>query len=157
MAEEELLRVPITMELTYNYAAGRYFSKFLTSLKKGRKIIGVKCPKCKRVYLPPRPICGNCFEKMDEWVEISDKGTVRAYTVVFQPFIDGRTGKPRPAPYGIALIQLDGADTTINHYLEESDLKKLRIGMRVQAVWRDELQGDMSDILYFRIIDEVKA
>ncbi|MEM2134663.1 MAG: Zn-ribbon domain-containing OB-fold protein [Candidatus Jordarchaeaceae archaeon] len=152
--EKDLLRVSINMNLEYRWSGGSYYTKFYRAWKEERKILGAKCSSCGRVYLPPRLICGECYKRIDGWSEISDKGTVRAYTVVYQPFVDPRTGKPRPVPYGMALIQLDGADTTINYFLEENDLSKMRIGMRVQAVWREELEGNITDIIYFRTIEE---
>jgi len=151
--DEELLRVPIAMELEWRYAKGRYFSEFFEALREERRLLGLRCPECERVYLPPRPVCGNCYAELSEWVEVRDTGVIRAYTVVHLPILDPTTGQPRPAPYGMALIQLDGADTTINHYLAETDLSKLRIGRRVQAVWRPERRGNMGDILYFKLLE----
>ena len=68
------------------------------------------------------------------------------------PILDGRTGRKRRSPYGMGLIRLDGADTTLNHYLATSDPAHVRIGARVQAVWRDELHGAMDDVLHFEVI-----
>ncbi len=150
----ELLRVLITMNLTWRYGTGWYFGHFFRVLKEEGRLVGLCCPVCRRVYLPPRPVCGNCHAELSEWVPVADTGTVRAFTVVHLPIVDPVTGKPRPTPYGMALIQLDGADTTLNHYLAEADLSKLRIGARVRAVWREERQGRMSDILHFEIIEK---
>jgi uncharacterized OB-fold protein len=52
----------------------------------------------------------------------------------------------------MGLIRLDGADTTLNHYLVESDPAKLAIGQRVRAIWRDQRRGAMDDILHFEVI-----
>lgn len=91
---------------------------------------------------------------MHEWVPVSDTGVIEAWTVVNLPILDGRTGQQRPSPYGMALVRLDGADTTVNHYLAESDPMRLRIGLRVQARWRDELRGAMDDIEHFEVLAE---
>jgi uncharacterized OB-fold protein len=152
-ANEGCVRVLIKMDLTWRYAKGRHFTHFFRALQQDRKILGMRCPQCRRVYLPPRPVCGLCYAELAEWVEVKDTGTVRAFTVVYLPIVDPTTGQPRPVPYGMALIQLDGADTTLNHYLTETDLSKLKIGLRVQAVWRSERQGNMGDILYFRVLE----
>jgi uncharacterized OB-fold protein len=42
------------------------------------------------------------------------------------------------------------------HMLGEIDPKKVKIGMRVQAVWKpaEERQGSINDILYFKPIKE---
>lgn len=142
------------MNLTWRYGTGWYFGHFFRTLKEEGRLLGLRCPVCRRVYLPPRPVCGNCHAPLQEWVPVADRGTVRAFTVVHLPIVDPATGEPRPVPYGMALIQLDGADTTLNHYLAETDLSKLRIGLRVRAVWRDKRQGSMTDIRHFEITDE---
>jgi len=150
----ELLHVPIVMNLTWRYGTGWYFRHFFRVLKEEGRLLGLRCPSCRRVYLPPRPVCGNCHAELHEWVPVADTGTVRAFTVVHLPIVDPATGEPRPVPYGTALIQLDGADTTLNHYLAETDLSKLRVGLRVRAVWREKRQGRMSDIKHFEIMKE---
>lgn len=145
----ELLHIPHTMALSWRYGTSWYFAEFIRALRDEQRLVGLRCPSCRRVYLPPRPVCGNCYAELREWVEVKDSGTVRAFTIVHIPIIDPTTGEPRPAPYGMALIQLDGADTTLNHYLAESNPDQMRIGMRVQAVWREERRGTLSDIVHF--------
>jgi len=153
--DTEHLRVQIGMNLSWRYAKGRQFTHFFKTLREERRFLGLRCSECRRVYLPPRPTCGNCYAELTEWVKVQDTGTVRAFTVVYLPILDA-AGQPRSVPYGMALIQLDGADTTLNHYLAETDLSKLRIGLRVQAVWRRERQGNMGDILHFRVLEKLQ-
>lgn len=157
MAEEkkELLKMSSgKMWQPYNWSTGRYWSKFFTELRDNKRIMGTKCPKCKSVYMPPREVCGKCFAKMDEWVEVSDKGTIVAFTVVWFPHIDPNTGKLRePSPYTSVWVRLDGADTYLMHYLDETDEKKIKIGMRVQAVFAEERKGSIHDIKHFEIIE----
>jgi uncharacterized OB-fold protein len=145
----ELLHISHTMNLTWRYDTGDHFRGFIAALRNERRILGLRCPVCQRVYLPPRVVCGNCYAELHEWVEVKDTGTVRAFTVVHTPIIDPTTGQPRPTPYAMALIQLDGAGTTLNHYLAENDPTKLRIGMRVRAAWREQRVGTLSDIVHF--------
>ncbi len=147
----ELLRISHTMTLSWRYGTSWYFAEFIRALRDERRILGLRCPVCDRVYLPPRPVCGNCYADLHEWVDVKDTGTVRAFTVVHTPIIDPATGQPRPTPYGMALIQLDGADTTLNHYLAENDPATLcaRIGMRVRAIRREQRTGTLSDIVHF--------
>ena len=147
----EYLAVSIAMNQSWRYASGKAMERFCASMRE-RRIEALQCGECGRRYLPPRPFCGNCHCRMQEWVPVRDEGTVEAWTVVHLPILDGRTGEMREAPYGMALIRLDGADTTLNHYLAENDSAQLAIGMRVRAVWRDELRGAMDDILHFEAI-----
>ncbi len=143
--------VPIAMDLTWRYASGAAMERFCSRLRE-RRIEAMRCGTCARRYLPPRPLCGDCNTRLTEWVPVEDTGTLEAWTVVHVPMLDGRTGEPRPTPYGMGLIKLDGADTTLNHFLSESDPGALRIGARVRAVWRDELRGAIDDICYFEVI-----
>lgn len=151
----ELLKISHTMTLAWRYGASWYFAEFIRALRDEQRLLGLRCPICRRVYLPPRPVCGNCHAELREWVEVKDSGTVRAFTIVHTPIIDPTTGQPRPTPYGMALIQLDGADTTLNHYLVENEPAQLRIGMRVQAVWRAERKGTLNDIAHFASISPI--
>ena len=147
---DELLSVPLEMDLTWRYASGEPMARFLAGVAE-RRLEAVRCPGCGRRYLPPRPFCGRCRLRMSEWVPVADAGTVVAWTVVHLPLLDGRTGELRPSPYGMGLIRLDGADTTLNHYVDTSSLEHLTIGARAQAVWREERTGAMDDILHFRV------
>lgn len=150
--DDELIRVPILMDLSFRYAAGRYFSRFLREIKENRKIMGIRCPECGKVYLPPRPFCGECHRRMEQWTEVGPEGTLRGFTVVYFSFHDASLGGVRQAPFGTGLIQLDGADTTLNHYLDESDVAKLRIGMRVRPIFKDNREGNIGDILCFEVL-----
>lgn len=140
------------MNATWRYASGEAMERFADNLKQ-RRIEALKCSECGRRYLPPRPFCGVCRKALTDWVPVDDEGVIEAWTVVYLPIVDNRTGETREGPYGMALIRLDGADTTLNHYLAETDPACLEIGQRVKAVWREELQGAIDDILHFEVIE----
>lgn len=147
----ERIAVEHTMDLTWRYASGAAMERFCQGLRE-RRIGALQCDGCGRRYLPPRPLCGNCRLRLTRWVPVADHGTLVAWTIVHIPILDGRTGEARPAPYGIGLVRLQGADTTLNHFLAEADPARLRIGQRVRAVWRPELRGAMDDILHFEVL-----
>lgn len=141
-------------EQPFKWSAGRYGSKFLTELRDNKRIVGIRCPQCKKVLVPPRRVCGDCFVAMDEIVELPGEGTVETFTVLSFGFVDPDTGKQRPVPYTWAFIKLDGADNTFIHYLEETNQDKLRIGMRVRPVFEDNRRGHVLDIRHFETIEE---
>ena len=87
-------------------------------------------------------------------VELPPKGTLEGFTVVNYPFVDPQTGGMRPFPYGYALLKLDGADTYTMHFVNETDYTKLKVGQRVEAVFKEEREGNMGDIPYFKVIKE---
>lgn len=145
------VHVETPMDLRWRYASGAAMERFCQGLLE-RRLEALRCDGCGRRYLPPRPLCGNCHRRLATWVPVRDEGTLEAWTVVSVPILDGRTGRPRPIPYGLGLVRLDGADTTLNHFLSEADPSHLRIGLRVRAVWRAELRGAVDDILHFEVI-----
>ena len=134
------------MVLPIQYFAGRVGSRFIISLRDERKIRGVKCPVCNKVYVPPREYCEQDFTKLDEnWVELSNEGVVTNYTVV--RYNDKHL--PFKAPYVLALIKLDGADTPLTHILAGIEPEQVQIGMRVQAVFADKTTNTILDIAHF--------
>ena len=138
------------MHLEWRYASGDEMARFSAGLM-DKRIMGLACEGCGRRYLPPRPFCGECARRLTEWVPISEVGRLVAWTVVHLPILDGRTGEPRPHPYPMGLIRLDGADTTLNHYLRDDDPARLEIGRRVRAVWRPDRIGSIDDIACFEV------
>jgi uncharacterized OB-fold protein len=142
------------MDLEFNYTAGRVFSRFFRELKGSGRIMATRCAGCGQVYLPPRPFCGQCHRRLTDWVEVGPEGVLVGFTSIYFSFYDGALGATRPTPFGAGLIRLDGADTALNHYLSEGDVTKLKIGQRVKAVFRDEKQGNIGDILYFQVLEE---
>lgn len=146
------MKVEHTMDLTWGVAPGVIFSKFHHLLAEG-KIAATRCNTCSQVYLPPRPVCGDCYEPLSEWVHVADTGVIEAFTVSHYPILDPVTGKTRPTPYASLLIKLDGASTSLNHYLVESDPMETAIGRRVRAVWR-EPRRSLKDLVGFTFTDE---
>jgi len=150
--EAELLTVSSAeMGMPYEWSVGLYGSRFFQELKEKRRFIGIKCPKCGKISVPPRRICGACFVPMDELIPLSDVGTLTAFSVVNYPFIDPATGVQRPVPYTYGYIRMDGADNIFSHIINETDVSNLKVGMKVRAVFRDagEMEGNIQDIRYF--------
>jgi len=140
-------------EQPFRWSAGIYGSKFLTELRDNKRFVGIRCPRCGKVYMPPRRVCGPCFVELTELVPVSDEGEIITYTVVSFGFVDPATGKQKPVPYGYAAIKLDGADTYLLHFLDETDPAKIRVGARVKAVFEEERTGSMLDIRYFQLLE----
>jgi uncharacterized OB-fold protein len=96
--------------------------------------------------VPPREYCEKDFTKLDEnWVEVGNQGVVANFTVVH--YNDKHL--PLKAPYILALIKLDGADTPIAHIVSGIDPEKVSIGLRVEAVFADKTTNTILDIDHF--------
>jgi uncharacterized OB-fold protein len=120
--------------------------KFLTEIKDNKQITGIKCPTCKKVYVPPRTHCPTCFTRMSEWIKLSGKGTLETFTVVRyqEPYM------PREVPFAYGVIKLDGADAGMAHVLGDVDLDKIKVGMRLEPVFKEEREGSILDIDHFK-------
>lgn len=152
----ELLQETFTYPMPYEWSIGLYGSRFFQEIKEKNRFIGIKCPSCGNVYVPPRRVCGPCFKELTELVPLSDTGVITAFSVVNYPFIDPNTGAQRPIPYTYGYIRLDGADNIniFSHIINETDISKIKVGMRVKAIFkaRKEMEGNINDIKHFDII-----
>lgn len=144
------LTYPSRIKLPYSWHVGKVGSKFYREIKENCKIWGTKCPQCQRVFVPPKKTCLGCFSNINEWVEVSNTGTLLTYTIVRYPVPGIQPQKP---PFALGIIKLDGASTGLVHLLREVELDEIRVGMRVQAIFRETRQGDYLDIKYFRPIE----
>jgi len=144
--EDEPLVVEGKLEIPFKYYAGAQASKFFIELRDNKKILGVKCPRCDKVYFPPRTTCTWCFSRLDELVELGTRGELLSYTVVHY----SEPVHPVKAPFVYGVVKLDGADTGLAHLIGEVNLDELKIGMRVEAVFKKEREGNILDIEYFK-------
>jgi uncharacterized OB-fold protein len=133
------------ISVPYSWWAGDTASHFFVSLRDEKKILGRKCQRCGKVYVPPRKVCPVCFVENPEWVEVSPQGVLISYTIARRQL----AALPRPAPVAFALIKLDGADTALLHYVGGVDHERIRIGMRVKARFAEERSGGIRDIAHF--------
>jgi len=136
------------INVPYNWWAGDTASKFFISLRDDKKILGTKCNKCNKVFLPPRKVCHICFKQNTEWIEVSNIGTLTSFTIARKQL----KSLKKKVPVILGLIQLDGADTSIIHYIENIEPEKVKIGIRVEAKFRDETKGNILDIECFKPI-----
>lgn len=152
-SNEEYLHSEIVMNLVWQVDIGKVMAGFFQRLKTEQRLYGMRCSHCGRTYLPPRPVCGNCWKEMEDWVPLGRQGTLIAKTIAHYRILDALTGEPRQTPFLLGLVQLDGADTTLNHFIEAPDPAKVRIGDRVEVVLRAAPEGNAGDILSFKWMD----
>ena len=143
---------PIRLE--YRYTPGTASSAFLRGMKEG-KVLGRRCPRCTKVYLPPRGGCPMCGVEFGEAVELADTGTLVTFAVVNVNFAN----RVIDLPYVSAEVVFDGADTTTMVLLQGVAPGDVRMGMRVRAHWlpREEWDFSLANIDYVEPIDEPDA
>jgi len=144
----EIRHWPGHMETDYIYTLGITGERFFKEIKKNGRIMGAKCKQCDIVYVPPRMYCQRCFEKLQEWVNVGNRGTVHTYTVAY---ID-LNGAKLKEPTIYAMIKIDGTDGGLVHKLGEIDPEKVKIGMKVEALFKpkEKREGSINDIRYFK-------
>lgn len=143
------------VSLPYNWSMGPTTTRFYEEFKK-KRIMGTRCEKCNRVLVPARRFCSECFRETTNWVQVSDEGTIRTWVLIGFAY----EGQPKEPPYILGIINLDGADVGLPHFVGGVELddvetvaKKVRIGGRVKAVWKENPEGHILDIDYFKPID----
>ncbi len=152
-------RDPVTMQVTPSAIEIRHTASipetaYLKALKEG-KLLGARTGKDGKLYFPAREADPATGKVLDEYVELPDKGTVTTFAIINIPF-PGQRIKP---PYVAAYVLLDGADIPFLHLVSDIDADKVRMGMRVEAVWRPREEWDfgIDNIEYFRPTGEPDA
>ena len=134
------------IKIPYAWPAGQAGSRFLVALRDRMQLLGVRCPSCRKVWVPPIR-CLACYQIGTEWVQVGPQGTLETWTVV-------RTPVPSiqllPVPYAVGVIRLDGADTGLVHFLGGVQFNKLFSGIRVEPVFNPQRRGHILDIRYFQ-------
>jgi len=142
------------VSLDYLYAASPEESAFFRGLAEGR-ILGQRCPVCRKVYVPPRGACPVDGVPTTDEVELPPTGTVTTFCIVNVPFL----GQRITPPYVSAYVLLDGADIAFLHLVLGCEASEVRMGMRVEAVWkpRAEWGTTIENIDHFRPTGEPDA
>ena len=116
---------------------------FLTGLR-DKQILGIRTDSG-RVLVPPLEYDPETGDENGDWVEVGQSGVVKGWTWVENP------GPKQPLDHGFAwaLIQLDGADSSMLHALDAGAIDRVSTGMRVRVRWAEETKGHISDIACF--------
>jgi uncharacterized OB-fold protein len=157
-------RDPVTVQVSPSFIEIQHTASlpettFLKALEEG-KLLGGRTRsgrdgKPGKVYFPPKEADPATGLALDEFIELPDVGTVTTFAIINIPF-PGQRIKP---PYVAAYVLLDGADIPFLHLVVEIDPADVRMGMRVQAVWkpREEWGLGIDNIDYFKPTGEPDA
>jgi len=145
--EGDVFVAPLEVSYPYKRTVGIALSRFFASLMEGR-LEGTRGSDG-RVYFPAAefdPITG---ARLDEWVEVSDTGTVASWTWQPKP----SAGQPLDRPFAWALVVLDGADVPVLHAVDAGSVDRIATGARVKVRWAAERTGGITDIACFDLVD----
>ena len=151
--DRKVLSIHDNLSGEFSWDTGVAIGKYLAGLKIG-VILGTSCNHCRRIVVPPRNVCEWCYRPMGNFVPLQDTGTVNTFSLCYVTWDVQRIKEPETP----AVIEIDGASPMhgIMHKLGEVEPQEIKIGMRVKAVWKpaEERQGAITDILYFKPIQE---
>ncbi len=141
--------VDFAVDARYAWDTGIAVSEYLRGLKRG-VILGRECRNCRRILVPPRMFCEECFRPTDRWLEVRDTGTVNTFSICYIRW-DMAPLKEPEIPF---VLDIDGASPGMGfmHKLGEVRPDDVRVGLEVEAVWKPEgeREGSILDIRYFR-------
>jgi uncharacterized OB-fold protein len=152
--QEPITMIVTPIEMTIQHTASHEESAYLRAIAEGR-LLGARTGKDGKVYFPPHGADPATGQPTTEFVELPDKGTVTTFAIINIPF-QGQRIKP---PYVAAYVLLDGADIPFLHLVADVDAHEVRMGMRVEAVWKpkDQWGFGIDNIEYFRPTGEPDA
>jgi uncharacterized OB-fold protein len=99
------------------------FYKFCTQ----RKLMAVRCMKCRHLMVPPRTICSQCHSSRVEWAQLGSKGKLVTYTIVYV----APTLFNHMAPYAVGIVEMP-EEVRLPSIIRTSRLESLKIGMELE-------------------------
>lgn len=111
------------------------------------KLMGSRCGKCGALFAPPRPLCTNCHGSEMEWVQLSGRGKLAAFSCigVGPPFMV-EEGYDRNRPYCVGVIELEEGARAVAR-IEEVDASRpesIRVGMPLTMKFLHRGEGEDS-------------
>ena len=113
---------------------------------RNKKLMGTRCKDCGAMFVPVRKLCIDCNSTNMEWVEMSGKGEIAAFTsiTVGTPFFVEK-GYDRNKPYCFSVIRLQEGPMVSGQLIgvDESKPETIHVGMPVKATFlQTELKGE---------------
>lgn len=103
-------------------------TRFYKELKKG-VFTTTKCNKCNKLFWPPRYICPHCLSDGLEWVKLSGRGKIYAFTEIRHGL---SAWMENYAPKLVGVIEIQEGLKIVS-WIEDAKFEDLKIGMEVQA------------------------
>lgn len=131
------------LQYDYRRSVGPVLGRFFGSLQE-RRILGTRVPDG-RVFVPPVEYDPASGMALGDLIEVGPAGQVTSWAWVETP----RAQHPFQHPFAWALIQLDGATTSLLHAIDAGDPSRMAKGLRVRPRWKAEAGGGIRDIECF--------
>jgi hypothetical protein len=102
------------------------------------KLMGSKCVKCGKIFVPPKKICNACMSSEKEWIQLSGKGTLDTFSLVHVGArYFSKQGYGMKKPYCFGVIKLEEGPRVSAHVVGPSkeweyDPANFKIGMALK-------------------------
>jgi uncharacterized OB-fold protein len=117
------------------------FQKYLRE----HRLMGSRCQACGKPYLPPRPLCPACHGDAMEWVELSGRGKLIAFTTIhIAPTAMIEAGYGRDNPYCTGIVQLEEGPAISAQILgvDATRPESIAIGTPLRVAFVERGEGD---------------
>jgi len=109
------------------------FYRFLSE----KKLMAARCIKCGTKYLPPRPICSNCYSRSLDWIQLETRGKLITYTII-------HVAPPRLqslVPYAYGILELEDG-LRLPGMIRGIPDNEIRIGMELEVTFESAASED---------------
>lgn len=109
------------------------------------RLMAARCQACGALYLPPRPLCPDCYGADMAWEALSGQGTLAAFTTVYiAPTAMIEAGYGRDNPYVTGIVQLAEGPSISAQMLgvDARQPDQIAIGAPLRAVFVERGQGE---------------
>lgn len=155
--QHEIVTTLVPLGFTYKNRVGQAVERYIRALGE-KKILGARCPKCRKVYVPPRTACGGCAARVSEadFVEVSPEGTLEGWT---EAHVRVETGEFQAlaTPQILGLIRLKGVDSLVTAVVRPGGGHPIARGAPVRAVWKEPAEGSLGDLEAFVVTGAAPA
>ena len=108
------------------------------------RLMGSRCTKCGKEYVPPVYRCRNCGSDVLEDKEMPKEGKIMTYTQLHETL----PGFEAQAPFYLAVVELNNGARVLTQIVDTPE-EGIRTGARVRAtVRRAMVDGDSGQIIY---------
>ena len=139
------------MQADYFYPAGIAGDKFFKHIKEKDTFLASKCPKCKKVFVPPMLYCEDCYDDIpdDSWLEVPSEGVISLFTIVKLDAHDEKMNSPKV----VAMIKVDQTDGKMLGVINSNDFDNDFTDLKVKAVFKpgNEREGTLKDIIHWNL------
>jgi uncharacterized OB-fold protein len=100
---------------------------------KRHELVMPRCQTCDHLFFYPRSECPRCLSNRLEWMQVSGRGRLHTYTVIYQP---ANAAFRDDTPYVYAVVQLDEGPRLISNVVQ-CEIDTIRVDMPLEAIFDD--------------------